>query len=96
MSLGGHREIPPTTYWITKWALAKGIQPITVTQLWDAGDGTIYISGNEVPFCRIGKDAFDNEDAARGSVVAMIDAKLMSQDRQRFKLLKQRAELTKP
>lgn len=91
------------TYWITKWALTKGIiqdECDTSKDETDTGKVRQWAShrmGRDRAhyWLRVGLDAFDNEADANRRVVEMIRAKLKSIDKQRAKYVGMLEELRK-
>jgi hypothetical protein len=84
------------TFYITKWALTKGIIVAHDCKNHEGyasrgryGEGT-YV------FVKIGKDAFATEAEARARVRSLINAKLKSLDKQRNELQKKLASFNQP
>lgn len=82
------------TFYITKWALTRGILKRDCELYTSPGSVTKYATKrDENIFCRIGKDAFLDERAAQTRVSRLIDDKIKSLERTKTKLLKIKTEL---
>jgi len=83
-------------WWITRWALTTGVRSVVTSVITYNDEGSLreYVQLSTYgDLIRIGRDAFATEAEARARVVALIDAKLKSAEKQRIRLGEMRRQL---
>ena len=80
------------TFWVTKFALTKGLEKMDCVVTEDGQYATQY-AGSYRLFAKIGVDAHRSELAARIRVIDMISAQLKSLEKRKLKLEKLHREM---